>query len=103
MHFAIGPAARYTHTRWPDAGTANFTYQPGPMRKRAPGPANQLQGLTFMGANRAGENLRRKRKRQLKNLKTKWAAEDAAAAGKPVKKAAPKKAAPKKAAAKKAE
>lgn len=42
-----------------------------------------------MGANRAGDNLRRKRKRQVKNLRTKWAAEDRAveAAGKPIKKA----------------
>lgn len=55
-----------------------------------------------MGANRAGENARRKRKRHVKNLKTMWAAQDAKAAGAaPQKKAAPKKAAPKKAAAKK--
>ncbi len=33
-----------------------------------------------MGANRAGDNLRRKRKRQIKNLRTQWAAEDKAAA-----------------------
>jgi hypothetical protein len=55
-----------------------------------------------MGANRAGENARRKRKRHVKNLKTMWAAQDAkaaAAAPAPKKKAA-KKAAPKKAAAK---
>lgn len=52
-----------------------------------------------MGANRAGENLRRKRKRQIKNLTTKWAAEDKAAAAAAPAKAAPKKAAPKKKAA----
>ena len=34
-----------------------------------------------MGANRAGDNRRRKQKRQIKNLTTKWAAEDRAAAG----------------------
>lgn len=32
-----------------------------------------------MGANRAGDNLRRKRKRHVKNLRTQWAAEDKAA------------------------
>ena len=32
-----------------------------------------------MGANRAGDNLRRKQKRHIKNLRTKWAAEDKAA------------------------
>ncbi len=57
-----------------------------------------------MGANRAGENAARKRKRHVKNLKTMWAAQDAkaeaeAAAPAPKKKAV-KKAAPKKAAAK---
>ena len=63
-----------------------------------------------MGANRSGENARRKRKRHAKNLRTMWAAQDAKAAGATAtkekaapKKAAPKKAAPKKAAAKKAE
>lgn len=55
-----------------------------------------------MGANRAGENAARKRKRHAKNLRTMWAAQDAkveAAAPAPKKKAV-KKAAPKKAAAK---
>lgn len=52
-----------------------------------------------MGANRAGENAARKRKRHAKNLKTMWAAQDAKAAAAP----AAKKAAPKKAAAKKGE
>lgn|GEM_PF-2649883 len=58
-----------------------------------------------MGANRAGENAARKRKRHVKNLKTMWAAQDAKAAGATAtkKKATPKKAAPKKATAKKAE
>ena len=46
-----------------------------------------------MGANRAGVNLRRKRKRHVKNLKTQWAAEDkAAAAAAPKPKAKVKKA-----------
>jgi hypothetical protein len=46
-----------------------------------------------MGANRAGENARRKRKRHVKNLKTMWAAQDAKAAGAaPKKKATAKKA-----------
>ena len=57
-----------------------------------------------MGANRAGDNLRRKRKRHVKNLRTQWAAEDKAAeeAKGAVKKAPVKKAAVKKAPAKKA-
>jgi hypothetical protein len=33
-----------------------------------------------MGNNRAGANLRKRRKRHVKNLKTQWAAEDKAAA-----------------------
>lgn len=52
-----------------------------------------------MGANRAGDNLRRKRKRHVKNLRTQWAAEDKAAeeAKGSVKKAPVKKAPAKKA------
>ena len=52
-----------------------------------------------MGANRAGDNLRRKRKRHVKNLRTQWAAEDKAAeeAKTAVKKAPAKKAPVKKA------
>ena len=38
-----------------------------------------ISGRNRMGANRAGVNLRRRRKRQIKNLKTQWAAEDRAA------------------------
>lgn len=47
-----------------------------------------------MGSNRAGANLRQRRKRHVKNLKTQWAAEDkaAAAAAAPKAKAKVKKA-----------
>jgi hypothetical protein len=45
-----------------------------------------------MGNNRAGANLRKRRKRHVKNLKTQWAAEDKAAAAAAAPKAKVKKA-----------
>jgi hypothetical protein len=44
-----------------------------------------------MGNNRAGANLRKRRKRHVKNLKTQWAAEDKAAAAAAAPKAKVKK------------